>query len=271
MPELPEVETTLYGILPHVKLQKIEEVTIRQSQLRWPIPLQIQKTLPGQQFLNLKRRGKYLLLQTESGTLIMHLGMSGRLRILNSPTPPQKHDHVDIRFTNQTLLRFTDPRRFGAILWTTADPLAHDLLKDLGPEPLHSDFTGSYLWETAKKRKIAVKSFIMNSQVVVGIGNIYATEALFAAKIHPKKSAGKLSLQQYNDLVKACKKILRAAITQGGTTLKDFAKSDGKPGYFKVYLKVYGRGGLPCLTCKTTLKELRLGQRSTVYCPRCQK
>lgn len=271
MPELPEVETTLRGILPFVKLHKIEGVTVRKQRLRWPIPRDINGLLTGQFILNIERRGKYLLFATPTGTLLLHLGMSGSLRILASNTPAEKHDHVDILFNNHKILRFTDPRRFGAILWTAQNPLLHPLLKNLGPEPLSKQFTADYLANRGAGRKLAIKSFIMDSKLVVGVGNIYASEALYLAKIHPKKSAGQLSLQQYVALVKAIKKILQAAIKQGGTTLRNFAHSEGKPGYFKVHLKVYGRGGLACMRCKTTLREIKLGQRSTVYCPACQK
>lgn len=271
MPELPEVETTLRGIKPHILQEKVEEVLVRHFQLRWPIPLNINALLSGKIIEKVERRGKYLLLTTETGTLILHLGMSGSLRVLTKPTPPQKHDHVDILFSNQTCLRLTDPRRFGALLWTEEAPCSHPLLRNLGIEPLHSDFTGEYLKKCALKRKAPVKTFIMDSHIIVGVGNIYANEALFEAGIHPKKAAGNISLADYQMLAKAIKSILRAAIKQGGTTLKDFVNSDGKKGYFRVRLKAYGRGGLPCLNCQTEMKEIRLGQRSTVYCPTCQK
>jgi formamidopyrimidine-DNA glycosylase len=271
MPELPEVETTLRGIEPFVLQQKIASVVVRHYGLRWPIQPDIAAILTGQTVKNAYRRGKYLLLTTTKGTLIIHLGMSGSIRILTAERPPKKHDHVDILFANQICLRFTDPRRFGAFLWTTELPEVHPLLNHLGPEPLSDAFTGKHLWDIARKRKVPVKSFIMDSKIVVGVGNIYANEALFAAGISPKKAAGKISLSQYVALAEAIQIILKAAIRQGGTTLKDFVSSDGAKGYFKVHLKVYGRGGEPCLTCKTTLKEIRLGQRSTVYCSRCQK
>lgn len=270
MPELPEVETTLRGIKPHIEHQKIEQIVVRHHSLRWPIPQNIEKILKNQSIKNISRRGKYLLLQTEKGTIILHLGMSGRLSILPSNTPSQKHDHLDIQFTNHKMLRLTDPRRFGAFLWTENDPFTHSLLNKLGPEPLSKKFSGTYLWNQSRGRKVAVKSFIMDSKIVVGVGNIYAAEALFASGINPKKAAGKLSQKNYDALAREIKEILSRAIKQGGTTLKDFLKSDGKPGYFIFHLKVYGRAGLPCLNCKTVLKEIRLGQRSTVYCPRCQ-
>lgn len=270
MPELPEVETTLNGVNPHILKGKIAKIVIRQARLRWPIPNAVKILLPGQIIRNTRRRGKYMLLETAAGTLILHLGMSGSLRILTTETPPQKHDHVDIIFSNQICLRFRDPRRFGAILWTTKDPLTHPLLADLGPEPLEPGFSGKYLSQRAQNKKVPVKSFIMDSKIVVGVGNIYAAEALFAAGIHPEKAAGKVSPAHYDALVKAIKKILKAAIKQGGTTLKDFVNSDGKKGYFSIQLKAYGRGGLPCIECKTPLTEIRQGQRSTVYCSKCQ-
>jgi formamidopyrimidine-DNA glycosylase len=271
MPELPEVETTLRGIKPHILQEKITRVVVRNHSLRWPIPTDIASNITGLTIQQIERRGKYLLLITEKGTLILHLGMSGSLRILTTPIPANKHDHVDIEFSNHTSLRYTDPRRFGAILWTDEDPLHHTLLRHLGPEPLSEKLTGEYLWQRAQKRQASIKTFIMDSKIVVGVGNIYANEALFEAGIHPKQAAGDVSLTRYNTLAKAIKRILQSAIKQGGTTLKDFVNSDGKKGYFSVHLKVYGRATLPCLICKTPLKEIRLGQRSTVYCPMCQK
>lgn len=271
MPELPEVETTLRGIKPHLEQQEIRYITVRHSQLRWPIPADIAVKLSGQKITQLRRRGKYLLLTLSCGTLILHLGMSGRLKILQEPAPPpQKHDHVDIGFANGVLLRFTDPRRFGAILWYGGDPSQHALLKNLGPEPLERNFSGQYLWQLARSRKLPIKSFIMDAKVVVGVGNIYANEALFLAGIHPLAPAASLSLAQYHELVATIKTVLRQAIKQGGTTLKDFYNSEGKPGYFATQLTVYGREGLPCLRCKTLLQSLRIAQRSTVYCPQCQ-
>jgi len=270
MPELPEVETTLRGIKPHIILQTIKQIKVRQHQLRWPIIPEINHKVKKQIIQAVERRGKYLLLKTQAGTLILHLGMSGSLRILTSPTPPGKHDHVDVEFENKILLRFNDPRRFGALLWTEEDPLQHTLLAGLGPEPLTPQFSARYLWQRAQRSKTPVKLFIMDSKIVVGVGNIYANEALFAAGISPVATAEQISLAHYQRLVKCIKKILRAAIQQGGTTLKNFADSDGKPGYFKLHLQAYGRNGLPCVICQTPLKEIRLGQRSTVYCPQCQ-
>lgn len=270
MPELPEVETSRRGIEPYVIGHKIQTVIVRQHQLRWKIDRQLPQILSGQTFHTVARRGKYLLLHTSSGTLIIHLGMSGSLRILAKDHVAQKHDHVDIIFANDKCLRFTDPRRFGAVLWTEHDPITHPLLKKLGIEPLEQEFSGDYLYRLARNRNIAVKLFIMNHQIVVGVGNIYANEALFDAKISPKLSAKKITLAQYQQLAKSIKKILQAAIRQGGTTLRNFLSGEGKPGYFIQHLKVYGRGGLACTKCKTKLKEIRLGQRSTVYCIQCQ-
>lgn len=271
MPELPEVETTLRGLQPHVLHHKITQVIVRHHGLRWPIPAHIQETLKNQIINKVSRRGKYLLFQTTAGTIILHLGMSGSLRILTKPTPAKKHDHVDIELENHAIIRLTDPRRFGAMLWTDTNPFEHDLLKNLGPEPLEKDFNGAYLWQRSRKRKVPVKSFIMDSKIVVGVGNIYAAEALFEAGISPTLQAGKVSEARYELLVAAIQRILRSAIKKGGTTLKDFVNSEGKPGYFNFHLKAYGRTGLPCVKCGTTLKEIRLGQRSTVYCPKCQK
>lgn len=269
MPELPEVETTLRGIEPHLMNQSITRVTIRHYGLRWPIAPNIQKILTGQQIIELSRRGKYLLLHLTRGILIIHLGMSGRLSILSPNIAPQKHDHVDVILSNQALLRFTDPRRFGAFLWT--DTLAHPLLAHLGVEPLTQDFSGAYLFARAQKKTLPVKTFIMDQKIVVGVGNIYANEALFLAGIHPQAVTKNISIERYCALVKIIKQVLRRAITQGGTTLKDFLNSEGKPGYFSQQLHVYGRAQLPCTRCQTLLEAVMLGQRNTVFCPHCQQ
>jgi len=270
MPELPEVETTMRGILPHIKQQIITRVAVRESRLRWPIPSNIQSILTDQMIYDVARRAKYILFKTTEGTIILHLGMSGCLRVLTEDYPAGKHDHIDIVFQNNKILRFTDPRRFGAFLWVKGDPYHHALLKNLGIEPLTKDFSGKYLLTYAQNRKISVKAFIMDNKIVTGIGNIYATEALFAAGINPMRSAQSLSLIQWNSLTQAIKKILRCAIKRGGTTLKDFLNSDGKPGYFSNQLKVYGRMNLPCVKCQNLLQSIKLGQRSTVYCTKCQ-
>lgn len=270
MPELPEVETTLRGIKPHIHHQTIKSTIIRHPRLRWPVPINLAHHLEGQRLNNIHRRGKYLLFHFDTGTMILHLGMSGRLRILLKEVPPQKHDHVDIIFSHNICLRFTDPRRFGAILFTTDDPEQHPLLKHIGPEPLSDSFNGNHLWEMAVGKKTAVKNYIMDSHIVAGVGNIYATEALFTAGVRPGKAAGKVSNHQYQQLATAIKAILRHAIQKGGTTLKDFAQSDGKPGYFSIELQAYGRAGEPCPRCHKPFKSTQIGQRTTVYCSSCQ-
>ncbi len=270
MPELPEVETTLRGLKPYLEQQVVSKVVIRQHQLRWPIPRTLRKTLTQQKLQHITRRAKYLLFAFEHGTAIVHLGMSGSLRLLTQPTPLQKHQHFDIEFANQMILRFTDPRRFGALLWTAQPIHHHTLFKHLGPEPLDKTFGSQYLAQQAHGRKTPIKTFIMDQKIVVGVGNIYANEALFSAGIHPLTPAGKVSLAGYQQLVRAIKSTLRVAIKQGGTTLKNFISSDGKPGYFSQQLQVYGRDNLPCYHCQTLLQSVRLGQRSTVFCAQCQ-
>lgn len=270
MPELPEVETTLRGLMPHLCGAVIQSVVVRQPQLRWPIPPQLNTCLTQQKIIRLSRRGKYLLIHMTTGTLMIHLGMSGSLRILNVNTVSARHDHVDIIFSDNILLRYTDPRRFGAILWTETDPLKHPLLISLGIEPLDAQFTSAYLQQAARKRHVAIKPFIMNSKIVTGIGNIYATEALFLAKIHPMTPARLLTQQQCEQLVEAIKQILKSAILQGGTTLKDFVNSEGKPGYFSQQLHVYGRAHLPCTACGALLQSIQQGQRRTIFCVNCQ-
>lgn len=271
MPELPEVETTRCGIAPHVVGQRVVGVLVRQPKLRWPVPAALRQLLVGQEVSQLSRRAKYLLFQMPGGTMMIHLGMSGSLRIVPADTPADLHDHADIHLENGTMLRYTDPRRFGAILWLEGAPLEHELLKNLGPEPLSDAFSAGHLYSLAGQRKVPVKSFIMDGHVVVGVGNIYANEALFRAGIHPKRAVGRISLARYQRLTGEIKQTLSEAIASGGTTLKDFVGGDGKPGYFKQELKVYGRGGLPCVECGEVLKEIRLGQRSTVFCSNCQR
>ncbi len=271
MPELPEVETTRRGIAPRLLGHTIAEVVIRESRLRWPIPPELPRELPGQTVQAVRRRGKYLLVETGRGTLILHLGMSGSLRILPAATPPQKHDHVDLILTNQTCLRLRDPRRFGALLWTEEPPSEHPLLATLGPEPWDPDFNGAYLHRRAQGRVQAVKSFIMDSRTVVGVGNIYANEALFVSGVHPVREAGRISLERYERLTQAIREVLGEAIRQGGTTLRDFVDSHGRPGYFAQELKVYNRPCAPCIRCGTLLKHRQLGSRATYYCPRCQR
>ncbi|WP_163831198.1 bifunctional DNA-formamidopyrimidine glycosylase/DNA-(apurinic or apyrimidinic site) lyase [Spartinivicinus ruber] len=272
MPELPEVETTRRGVSPHIVGSNVKQVVIREHRLRWPVPAALPKLLTGSKLISLERRAKYLLFGFSQGTLIIHLGMSGSLRIVSPDQPVAKHDHADFIFSNGQILRFTDPRKFGAILWAdnTTPINEHQLLGHLGPEPLTNQFDGNLLFELSRKRSLAVKQFIMDNQVVVGVGNIYANEALFKAGIKPDRKAGSISRQRYLRLATEIKHVLVAAIKQGGTTLKDFVGGDGKPGYFKQELSVYGRGGEACLICGKTLVEIKLGQRATVYCQRCQ-
>jgi formamidopyrimidine-DNA glycosylase len=270
MPELPEVETTRLGIQPVIQQQVITQFIIRRANLRWPIPNKDLQQLVGLRITDVIRRGKYLVLATARGSMIIHLGMSGRLRILDKFVVADKHDHMDILFKNGALLRFTDPRRFGAVLYTP-DPKQHSLLKNLGVEPLSRQFSALYLKQQLANKQLPIKSAIMDQRIVVGVGNIYATEALFKARINPLRSAKTLLLSDLKRLVHAIKTILRCAITQGGSSLKDFLNSEGKPGYFTQHLKVYGRGGLPCLKCQSILQHLRIGQRSSVYCQQCQR
>ncbi|WP_022940541.1 bifunctional DNA-formamidopyrimidine glycosylase/DNA-(apurinic or apyrimidinic site) lyase [Psychromonas hadalis] len=269
MPELPEVETSRRGIIPHIVGSTITDVIIRQPQLRWKIPSDLLDHLQHKELLSVDRRAKYLLLNFESGTLLIHLGMSGSLRICPLGSAPEKHDHADLIF-QQCLLRYTDPRRFGSILWLGLSPQDSKLLSHLGPEPLSEAFTGEHLFELAGKRKLSVKQFIMDQKVVTGVGNIYATEALFIAGINPTRAAGNISLTRYQRLTDAIKEILAEAIKQGGTTLKDFVGSDGKPGYFQQTLHIYGKTGHNCPKCQTALKSLKLASRNSVYCPKCQ-
>ncbi|MDX1692172.1 MAG: bifunctional DNA-formamidopyrimidine glycosylase/DNA-(apurinic or apyrimidinic site) lyase [Ketobacteraceae bacterium] len=270
MPELPEVETTRRGIAPHIEGKRIRHIEVRNPGLRWPVPEAELAALARSQLSRVERRGKYLLLHTRKGVMIVHLGMSGSLRIARADEPPRVHDHVDLVFSDDTLLRFADPRRFGCWLFTAQDPFLHPLLRSLGPEPLGEAFHTDYLFGLSRGRKVAVKQFIMNSQVVVGVGNIYANEALFLAGIHPKRAAGRISRERYSRLVDAIRQVLAGAIAMGGTTLRDFVGGDGNPGYFKQSLNVYGRGSQPCRQCLEPLTEVRMGQRTTVFCKFCQ-
>ncbi|MCW9088338.1 MAG: bifunctional DNA-formamidopyrimidine glycosylase/DNA-(apurinic or apyrimidinic site) lyase [Gammaproteobacteria bacterium] len=271
MPELPEVETTCRGIAPHIKGRAIRDIIIRQPKLRWPVPRGLKQKLAGRTIRAVERRAKYLLLGFDNGTLILHLGMSGSLRIVAGGTPVGKHDHVDIVLDSNTTLRLTDPRRFGAVLWSSDDPQQHALIAHLGPEPLSDAFSGDYLFRRSRGRKGSVKQLIMEGKVVVGVGNIYASESLFLAGINPKRAAGKVSRERMERLVGAIKTVLAAAIEQGGTTLRDFVGGDGRPGYFAQQLNVYAREGLPCPGCGRPIKQITLGQRSTYYCPHCQR
>ncbi|MFC3114907.1 bifunctional DNA-formamidopyrimidine glycosylase/DNA-(apurinic or apyrimidinic site) lyase [Cellvibrio fontiphilus] len=270
MPELPEVETTLRGIAPHIVGRKATHLILRQPRLRWPIPADLPELVVGQTLRGARRRGKYLLLDFARGHLLIHLGMSGSLRIVQADEPPLFHDHVDLLFGKQAL-RYCDPRRFGCWLWVEGEPEAHKLLTELGPEPLTDAFTAEYLYERSRKRSQAVKQFIMDSHTVVGVGNIYANESLFMAGIKPIRKASALTRKDCERLVCDIKFVLQRSIDQGGTTLRDFVGGDGKPGYFKQQLLVYGRGNQPCMTCKKPLKEVRMNDRTTVYCVVCQK
>lgn len=269
MPELPEVEVSRMGITPHVLNQVVAKVNIHNASMRWPVPDDVYQ-LEGLVVNSIERRAKYLLLHCEVGCTILHLGMSGNLRVVDADEPLKKHDHVEFIFANGKALRLNDPRRFGCCLWQQPNEV-HKLLASLGPEPLTDDFFAKRVYQQSRNKKVAIKQFIMNNAVVVGVGNIYANESLFKAGIDPRREAGKVSLKRYEMLIPIIKDILAAAITQGGTTLKDFAQSDGKPGYFAQQLLVYGRKGQPCLVCNNELQEIRQGQRSTVFCGMCQK
>ncbi len=271
MPELPEVETTRAGIEPHLLGQTVAAVEIRQPRLRWPIDPKLPRLLKQQRIEQVGRRGKYILIQVGDGTLILHLGMSGSLRITDPTLPMRKHDHAVMTLSGGKQLRLHDPRRFGALLWWEGDPADHPLLAKLGPEPLAPDFDGAYLHNASRHRRVSIKPFIMNSQVVVGVGNIYANEALFLAGIHPGRSAGRISRQRHDKLAISIQQVLRKAIRYGGSTLRDFVREDGQPGYFSQHLHVYDRAGEACSRCGTDIRKATLGQRSTFYCPRCQR
>ncbi len=269
MPELPEVETTLRGISPALLGRTITEVRVRNTALRWPVTDEVQQSC-GQQVSSLQRRAKYLLIALESGGLMIHLGMSGSIRICDEDDEPLKHDHVDIVLGSGRCLRFNDPRRFGLFCWWKPPADQHPLLRHLGPEPLQDSFSGTYLYQKSRGRRGAVKNFIMDGKVVVGVGNIYASESLFMAGIHPARAAGRISAARYDALVAAIRDVLERAIAQGGTTLRDFVGSDGKPGYFAQELLVYDREGLPCFQCQAPIRKKVIGQRSSYYCARCQ-
>lgn len=269
MPELPEVEVSRMGISPHLLGQTIQAFVFRTPKLRWDIPQEL-KQLEGQVIRAIHRRAKYLLIETDTGTAIIHLGMSGSLRVLNADFPAAKHDHVDLKLTNGKVLRYNDPRRFGAWLWC-APGESHAVLAHMGPEPLTDEFNAEYVAEKAQGKRVAVKQFIMDNKIVVGVGNIYANESLFKSRILPTRAAGKVTLQEWARLVSDIKSTLAIAINQGGTTLKDFAQADGKPGYFAQELLVYGKAGEPCPECGEALQEQKIGQRNTFFCGECQK
>ncbi|MCC7171251.1 MAG: bifunctional DNA-formamidopyrimidine glycosylase/DNA-(apurinic or apyrimidinic site) lyase [Planctomycetes bacterium] len=271
MPELPEVETTRRGIEPHVVGKRVRAVVVRDARLRWPVPDELARVLPGLRIEAAERRAKYLLLRTQRGHVLVHLGMSGSLRIVPAATEPAAHDHVDLVFDGGMALRLRDPRRFGSVLWITGDPAHSKLLKDLGPEPLSDAFDGAYLFARARGRAAPIKHVIMDGHVVVGVGNIYASESLHRAGIHPLRAAGRIARERFDALALTVKDVLRAAIEAGGTTLRDFARSDGEPGYFAQELLVYEREHEPCTRCGALIKCARSGQRSTYWCPRCQR
>ena len=285
MPELPEVETTRRGLAPHVVGRTIDAVVLRRPDLRWPIPVEVAERLPGQRIRAIRRRAKYLLLDTAAGSALLHLGMSGSLRVLPPATPVGAHDHVDLVLAARPgqptrVLRFNDPRRFGCLLWQPPGE-THELLRDLGPEPLPGDlggaasggaaFDGSDLFERSRGRSAPVKAFLMDQRIVVGVGNIYAAEALFAAGISPLRPAGRVSRERYARLATEIVRILTHAIDRGGTTLRDFISPDGAPGYFEQELSAYGRGGEPCPRCGRPLRQAAIGQRATVWCGHCQR
>jgi len=271
MPELPEVETTRRGIAPSLQGRRIVKVIVRERRLRWPLPRGLERSLQGRCIGGVRRRAKYLLIDTDGGTLIAHLGMSGSLRVLDRHAPVAAHDHVDIVLDSGRCLRFNDPRRFGSLHWVRGDPAAHPLIAALGPEPLGPQFNGAALWQRARGRRVAVKQFIMNAHVVVGVGNIYASEALFRAGIRPGTRAGRISRARMDALAGSVREVLSEAIAVGGTTLRDYVNPDGMPGYFRQKLFVYERAGEPCRRCRTPIRHSVMGQRSTYYCPTCQK
>lgn len=270
MPELPEVEVTRRGIEKRVGSSRLERAILRAPTLRYPIPAGLARTLAGRPLMETKRRGKYLLLDLDGGHLLIHLGMSGSLRFVAPGTPPEKHDHADFVF-GDVVLRLTDPRRFGALLWLNGDPLAHPLLTKLGIEPLTRTFTADWLHAALHGKSVAVKPALMDSGLVVGVGNIYAAESLFDAGIDPRRAAGKVSLARLEKLVPAIKHTLQAAIRAGGSTLRDFCNTEGGMGDFQTRHKVYARAGEACVACGTPIKLIRQGQRSTYFCPKCQR
>lgn len=270
MPELPEVETTLRGVSPYLVGRVIREVSVRHQRLRWPVPDEVHE-MEGQRITTAERRGKYLIFHTPAGALLLHLGMSGSLRVSAPVVPWRKHDHFALATDRDMQVRLHDPRRFGAVLWVRENPHLHPLLAGLGPEPLTAAFSVEYLREECKGRSATIKSVLMDSRVVVGVGNIYACESLFLARIDPRKAAGKVSLPRLQQLVQRIREVLAASIEMGGTTLRDFMRENGEPGYFAQTLRVYGREGEACGTCGEPVRRVVMTGRSTFYCPRCQK
>lgn len=270
MPELPEVETTRRGIEPYLLNRMITRVIIHNGSLRWPVPLSV-KALEGELVSSVKRRGKYLLINAPAGTAIVHLGMSGSLRICDPKDARRKHDHIELLTDSNRCLRFHDPRRFGCFLWQATDEPVHSLLAKLGPEPLSNAFSPDHMFKATRKRQVAIKNLIMNSRIVVGVGNIYASESLFMAGIRPSRAAKNITKKESAKMVEAIKLVLQRSINQGGTTLRDFVNSDGNPGYFAQSLHVYGREGETCRVCKSLIAQKVMAQRSTFYCPHCQR
>jgi formamidopyrimidine-DNA glycosylase len=271
MPELPEVETTRRGLEPHVTGRRIVTLSLREPRLRWRVPDDLPAKLAGQRITGTGRRAKYLLIGLESGTLLVHLGMSGTLRVLPADTPRIAHDHYDLLLDSGNTLRFNDPRRFGSLHYTSGDPEQHALLARLAPEPFDSTFDADYLWRITRRRQASIKQVLMNSRLVVGVGNIYASETLFRARIRPRRRAQSLTREEVKRLVKAVRAVLSMAIKVGGTTLRDYVGANGEPGYFRQKLYVYERAGKPCRVCKTLVRQLTQQGRSTYYCPSCQK
>ena len=270
MPELPEVETTVRGIAPHIQNEVVSDVVVRESRLRWPVPDSLAQMLVGKTIKGVNRRAKYILIEIEHGYVLLHLGMSGSLRLTRLNALPKTHDHVEIEISGKFLLRFHDPRRFGCVLWIDSDPYKHPLLASLGPEPFDRDFNGTYLYDKAQTRKSAVKNLIMDSHIVVGVGNIYASESLFRSGIRPQRHANRIAVVRYEKLVDTIRATLEDAIAAGGTTLRDYVNGTGTPGYFSLDLGVYERRGEPCKVCGNPIKSLIIGQRSTYYCGHCQ-
>ena len=271
MPELPEVETTKRGIAPFLESAQIRRLVVRNPALRWPIPSELPQKVVGKMVESVDRRGKYLLLRVAGGSMLVHLGMSGSLRVLQDSVAPTAHDHFDLETRSGDVLRYRDPRRFGCLLWQDGDPMTHPLLRNLGVEPLSSDFDGELLWRLGHDRRTAIKNIIMNGQIVVGVGNIYASEALHGAGIHPQRSGRRISRARYQNLADAIRAVLERAIAEGGTTLRDFTSADGNPVYFHQSLKVYDRQGASCGRCGSDIRKIVTGQRATYYCPGCQR
>lgn len=271
MPELPEVETTLSGIAPYLSGQTLSAITVRERRLRWPVTPGLERNATGQKVTFLTRRGKYILLGLEKGGLLIHLGMSGSMRVLPEPAPPESHDHFDLQTNEGNIIRFRDPRRFGCLLWHAGDVRTHPRLRGLGVEPLGDAFSGKHLYNASRHRRLAVKNLIMNGQIVVGVGNIYASESLFDAGIHPRRGCHRISLERYHRLSQSIQHTLQKAIKEGGTTLRDFVRVDGRPGYFEQRLSVYGREGERCDKCEGAIRKSVIGQRATYFCPRCQR